>query len=82
MALTQVLIKLPPELKNKVKLLANKEGKNFSMIVRELLENYIKQRDIESHIDNIWEKIGNELKQIEPEKIDELIHKIRKEKRC
>jgi len=82
MATSQVLIKLPLNLKHKVKSIAQKEGKNFSVIVRELLEKYVKERDMENYIDNLWGKIGNKLAPIESENIDDLIHKIRKEKKC
>ncbi len=77
---SQVLIKLPPNLKNKVKSIAQKEGKNFSLIVRELLENYVKEKDMESYIDELWLKIGKELDPLKKDKIDEIIHIVRKEK--
>ena len=78
---SQVLIKLPPNLKNKVKSIAQKEGKNFSLIVRELLENYVKEKDMESYIDELWVKIGKELDpSLKKDKIDEIIHLVRKEK--
>ena len=81
MALSQILIKLPPDLKSRVKLIAQKEGKNFSLLVRELLEKYVKERDMEGYIDNLWGKISKELEPVEVDKIDKLIHTIRQENR-
>ncbi|MBT8372061.1 MAG: ribbon-helix-helix domain-containing protein [Deltaproteobacteria bacterium] len=38
---TQMIVRINPELKNKVYKLAKSEGKNVSEVVRELLENYM-----------------------------------------
>jgi predicted DNA-binding protein len=59
---TQMIVRIDPELKNKVSRIALSEGKNVSVIVRELLENYIKDRDIGSYIDDLWMRIGAKLK--------------------
>ena len=59
---TQMIVRIDPELKNKVSRIALSEGKNVSVIVRELLENYIKDRDISSYIDDLWMRIGTKLK--------------------
>jgi predicted DNA-binding protein len=60
---TQMIIRLESNLKNKVSQLAKAEGKNLSELVRELLEEYIKERDASACIDNLWEKIGQNLAQ-------------------
>ncbi|MCA1794686.1 MAG: ribbon-helix-helix protein, CopG family [Desulfotignum sp.] len=60
---TQMIIRLESHLKNKVSQLAKAEGKNLSELVRELLEKYIKERDASTCIDNLWEKIGQNLAQ-------------------
>jgi predicted DNA-binding protein len=57
----QLIVRINPELKNKAPRLARTEGKNLSEIIRELLESYVKDRDIGSYIDNLWNKIGDEL---------------------
>jgi len=62
---TQMIIRVEPTLKNKVSNLAKSEGKSLSQLVRELLENYTKERDIGAYIDNLWPSIGeNYLKKI------------------
>jgi len=59
---TQMLVRINPELKNKVNNLAKAEGKNVSEVVRELLEDYVRDRDIGFYIDDLWERIGVRLK--------------------
>lgn len=53
-----MIVRVEPDLKNKVSQLAKAEGKNLSELVRELLEKYTKERDMSAYIDNLWEKIG------------------------
>ena len=79
---TQMIIRIDPALKNKVNNFAKAEGKNISEIVRELLENYVKNRDISSYIDNIWDRIGMNLKNqgITIDDIEPAIKKVRAEK--
>ena len=31
-------------------------------MIRELIENYIREKDIGSYIDNLWDRIGGELR--------------------
>lgn len=75
---TQMIIRVDPILKNKVSNLAKKEGKNLSELVRDLLEKYAQERDMGSYIDNLWEKIGDELseKNIKQSDIDDVIQKV------
>jgi predicted DNA-binding protein len=56
-----MIVRIDPELKAKVTNLAKIEGKNISEIVRELLEEYVKNRDISSYIDNLWSRIGDKI---------------------
>lgn len=60
---TQMIIRVEPTLKNKVSNLAKSEGKSLSELVRELLENYTKERDVGAYIDNLWDSIGKKLSQ-------------------
>ena len=55
---TQMIIRIDPELKTKVNNLAKAEGKSSSEVVRELLEDYVKDRDIGSYIDDLWKRMG------------------------
>lgn len=55
---TQMVIRIEPELKDKVDRLARKEGKATSTVVRGLIEEYVRDHDIEGYIDNLWDRIG------------------------
>lgn len=59
---TQMMVRINSDLKNKVNTLAKAEGKNVSEVVRELLEDYVRDRDISFYIDDLWERIGGKLK--------------------
>jgi Arc/MetJ-type ribon-helix-helix transcriptional regulator len=56
-----MIIRVESSLKDKVSRLARSEGKNLSELVRELLEKYAKERDMGTYIDNLWDKIGENL---------------------
>jgi predicted DNA-binding protein len=58
---TQMIVRIDPELKAKVNNLAKTEGKNISEVVRELLEDYVKDRDIGLYIDDLWKRISTKL---------------------
>ncbi|OCC14198.1 hypothetical protein DBT_2403 [Dissulfuribacter thermophilus] len=76
---TQVIVRIDPDLKNKVSRLAKAEGKNVSEIIRELLESYVKNRDIGQYIDELWERIGTKIKKhgFSKDDIDSIIHQVR-----
>jgi predicted DNA-binding protein len=58
---TQMIVRIDPQLKTKVSNLAKAEGKRVSEVVRELLEDYVRNRDIGSYVDNLWSRIGNKI---------------------
>jgi len=76
---TQMIIRLDPRLKNKVSNLAKKEGKSLSVLVREILEQYTKERDIGTYIDDLWDRIGEKLSDnnVTAHDIDKAIQEIR-----
>lgn len=79
---TQMIVRIDPELKEKVSSLARTEGKNISEIVRELLESYVKDRDIEAYIDDLWGRINSKLKAYgaDPEDIQRVTDEVRSDK--
>jgi predicted transcriptional regulator len=79
---TQMIVRLDPELKTKVDHLAKAEGKSVSEVVRELLEEYVKNRDIGSYIDDLWGRIGTKLasRGLSPEDIQRAIQEVRTKK--
>jgi predicted DNA-binding protein len=79
---TQMIVRIDPELKTKVNNLAKTEGKNISEVVRELLEDYVKDRDIGLYIDDLWKRIGTKLESrgFGPKDIRRIIQEVRTKK--
>ena len=59
---TQMIVRIDPEVKERFNKLARVEGKTSSQMVRELIEDYIKERDIGVYINDLWGRIGEKLK--------------------
>ena len=59
---TQMIIRLDSEIKNKLARLAQAEGKNTSQVVREIIEEYIQNRDVGAYIDALWDRVGKKLR--------------------
>jgi len=80
---TQMIIRIDDEVKNRLNKLARLEGKTTSEMVRELIEGYIKERDISTYIDDLWSRIGKKLKSkgVTPATIDKALKAARKEQR-
>ena len=79
---TQMIVRIDPELKTKVNNLAKTEGKNISEVVRELLEDYVKDRDIGLYIDDLWKRISTKLtsRGFGPKDIKRVIQEVRTSK--
>jgi predicted DNA-binding protein len=79
---SQMIVRLDPELKAKVNNLAKAEGKSVSEVVRELIEGYVRDRDISSYIDNLWERVGDKLAahRIKPQDVQRAIREVRARK--
>ena len=77
---TQMIIRMDPELKEKLYKLARTEGKPASRMVRELIAEYVKDRDIGVYIDDLWDRIGAKLKSqgIKRSDIDKAVRTSRK----
>ena len=58
----QMLIRIDPKLKEKIQQLARYEGKTTSGMVREIIEDYVKERDIGTYVDDLWKRIGKKLR--------------------
>jgi len=76
---TQMIVRIDPVLKNKVSRLAKAEGKNLSELVRDLLVNYTRERDMSAYIDSLWERIGQDLSRnnVSEADIEETIRQVR-----
>lgn len=80
---TQMIVRLDPGLKAKAARFARLDGKNVSEVVRELLESYVKDRDIGSYVDDLWKRTGEKLKSggVSEKEIEQAIDAVRAEKR-
>jgi len=58
---TQMIVRIDPKLKTKVNNLAKSEGKRLSEVVREHLEDYVRDRDVASYVDDLWTRVGGKL---------------------
>ena len=58
-----LLVKIDEDLKERVARLAKREGRNTSEVVRELLAEYLKERDISSYIESLWTRIGDRIRE-------------------
>lgn len=58
---TQMIVRVHPELKARVNRIAKTEGKSVSEVVRELLEDYVRDRDMGAYVDDLWDRIGGKL---------------------
>ena len=79
---TQMIIRVDPELKERVSALAKAEGKNVSEVVRELLKAYIKERDLSGYIDDLWNRIGGKMRKkgMDRRRVNEVIRQVRAKK--
>ncbi|MFP4082134.1 MAG: ribbon-helix-helix protein, CopG family [Candidatus Aminicenantes bacterium] len=76
---SQMLIRLSSETKEKLDRIARNQGKSTSQVVRELIRDYIQDRDISDYIDNLWSRIGKKLKSkgIQHKDISEMVRQVR-----
>ena len=58
---SQMIIRIEPELKDKVSRAAKAEGKTTSEVVRSLIEAYVRDRDMGTYVDGLWERLGTML---------------------
>ena len=56
-----MIVRIDAELKDRLSRLARNEGKTTSQMVRELIRDYVKNRDIGAYIDGLWGRIGAKL---------------------
>jgi predicted DNA-binding protein len=77
---TQMIVRIEPELKDKVNRFARAEGKTTSDVVRELLEEYISSRDIAAYVDGLWERIRTQMETqgVTADRISETIQEVRR----
>ena len=79
----QLLVRIDPALKKELERLSRAEGKTTSKMVRELIRDYVKQRDVGAYIDGLWDRIGAKLKArgVRPADVAKAIDEVRKDSR-
>lgn len=79
---SQMIVRMDSELKSKLAKVARQEGKAASQVVRELVEGYVRERDISTYARELWADIGHELKAggIEQKDVSKVIKQVRAEK--
>ena len=77
---TQMIVRIDREVKQRFSKLARVEGKTSSQMMRELIEDYIKERDIGTYVDDLWSRIGRKLKSkgVKQRNISRAIKEVRK----
>ena len=78
-----MLIRLDQDVKTRISRLAKLEGKTSSQIIRELISEYIKERDISSYIDSLWTRISEEIRNsgFKEKDINKAIEEVRSKKK-
>jgi hypothetical protein len=59
---SQILIRVDKELKDKFQRLSRTEQKSVNKKIRELMEDYVKDHSIEPAMRSLWDEIGLSLK--------------------
>jgi len=77
----QLLIRIDNNLKERLERLARSEGKTTSEMVRELISEYVKEKDIGAYIDELWNKVSNKLREkgVRPDDVRRAVAETRKE---
>jgi predicted transcriptional regulator len=76
---TQMIVRLSPELKEKLDKLARSEGKSTNRMVLEIIEDYVKERDIGAYVDDLWARLGTKLavRNVTPRDVEQAIDRAR-----
>jgi predicted DNA-binding protein len=59
---SQILIRVDKELKDKFQRLSRAEQKSVNKKVRELMEEYVKDHDMEAAMRSLWDEMGQSLR--------------------
>jgi predicted DNA-binding protein len=58
----QMIIRIDPKQRQKLNLLSRAEGRPTSVVIREMIDGYIKEHDPEAYIDDVWAKISTNIR--------------------
>jgi predicted DNA-binding protein len=77
---TQLVIRIDPEVKEKLMKLARVEGKTASDKVREMVTEYVAQSDLSAIVDDLWVRISNKMRKqgVTARDVDRTIAQVRR----
>lgn len=80
---SQMIIRVDSNTKSKFQKIARMEGKTTSEKIREMMKDYIAQKDFAAAVDRVWDKITTEFKKrgIAESDIEKAIKEVRASKR-
>jgi len=59
--ISQMIIRIDEQRRKKLNQLSRAEGKATSQVIRELIDEFIKEHDLSGYIDDLWARIGKTL---------------------
>jgi len=76
---SQILIRVDKELKDQFQRLSRIEQKSVNEKIRELIEEYVREHDMEAAMKRLWDEIGQSLKRkgYRTSDVDKMIRKVR-----
>ncbi|MBI5047539.1 MAG: CopG family transcriptional regulator [Deltaproteobacteria bacterium] len=80
---SQMIVRIDSNIKDKFSKIVRMEGKSSSEKIREMIENYISQKDFAAVVDRVWNNISAEFKkrEISEGDIENVIKKVRASKK-
>ena len=77
----QMVIRIDEGLKDNVNSIAKMEGKSTTQVVRNLLEEYVRNRDLGKYVDSLWARMGKNLdpRGADSTYLNQIIKDVRKE---
>jgi predicted DNA-binding protein len=75
-----MILRVDSETKEKLTKLARREGKTASQLVRDLIEGYIKDKDIGTYIEDLWGRVGKSLesRQVTRKEVEKAVKEVRR----
>ncbi len=79
---SQILIRVDKELKQKFQRLSKLENKSVNEKIKELMDQYVQEHDMESALRRLWSEIGSSLKKkgYKAKDVERIIREVRSER--
>lgn len=81
--MTQMIVRLDSAAKQRLGRLARAEGKSTSQLVRDVLDDYIRDRDPAAHIDDLWSRMARSIEAggWRPDDVERVVSEVRRARR-